>query len=96
MGVGHHLPLYHFLGRLGAQPVATASLLLAEGIAGVYDVATVPDVRKGGIGTAMMLHILHVARAQGYNHAWLQPSEMAYLFYEQLGFRVCGTCGIFG
>ena len=96
MGIRHQLPLYHFLGRLGEQPVATASLLLSEGIAGVYDVATVPIARKDGIGTAMMLHILQVAQAQGYHHAWLQPSEMAYRFYEQLGFHVCGACSIFG
>ena len=95
MGIGQP-PLDHFVARLGDQPVATASLLLAEGIAGVYDVATVPEARGGGIGRAMMLHILEAAREQGYHHAWLQPSEMAYPFYERMGFRVCGACGIFG
>jgi GNAT superfamily N-acetyltransferase len=96
MGFGDQLPLAHFLGRLGGQPVATASLLLAEGIAGIYDVSTVPGVRRAGVGAAMMQHALRAAREQGYQHAWLQPSEMAYPFYERLGFRSCGACGIFG
>jgi GNAT superfamily N-acetyltransferase len=92
----HHLRFYHYLGRLDGHPVATASLLLSEGIAGIYDVTTVPSARKRGVGTAMMLHILHMAQQQGYHHAWLQPSEMAYPFYERLGFQVCGVCSIYG
>jgi GNAT superfamily N-acetyltransferase len=97
MGAGsHHLGLYHYLGRLDGHPVATASLLLSEGIAGIYDVTTVPSVRKRGVGTAMLLHILHMAQQQGYDCAWLQTSAMAYPFYEQLGFQVCGFCSIYG
>lgn len=96
MGFGDQLPLEHFLGRLGDQPVATASLLLAEGVAGIYDVSTVPSARRAGVGAAMMQHVLLAARDQGYQHAWLQPSEMAYRFYERLGFRAVGACGIFG
>jgi GNAT superfamily N-acetyltransferase len=96
MGYGDQLPLAHFLGRLGGQPVATASLLLAEGIAGIYDVSTVPSARRAGVGAAMMQHVLRAARDQGYQHAWLQPSEMAYRFYERLGFKAIGACGIFG
>jgi GNAT superfamily N-acetyltransferase len=96
MGFGDQLPLDHFLGRLDGRPVATASLLLAEGIAGVYDVSTVPEARSSGIGSAMMQHVLQAARERGYQHTWLQPSEMAYRFYERMGFRVVGVSGIFG
>jgi GNAT superfamily N-acetyltransferase len=96
MGFGKQLPLDHFLGSLGGRPVATASLLLAEGIAGIYDVSTAPEARSGGVGTAMMQHVLQIARERGYQHAWLQPSEMAYRFYERMGFRVVGASGIFG
>src|SRR5262249_47395823 len=64
MGVGHGLPLYHLLGRLDGRPVATASLLLAAGIVGIFDVSTVPEARQRGIGTAMTVAALQAGRAE--------------------------------
>jgi GNAT superfamily N-acetyltransferase len=96
MGIGHGLPLYHLLGRLHGAPVATATVLLAGGIAGIYDVSTVPDARRRGIGTAMTMAALQAARVRGYEIAFLQPSEMGRSVYERLGFRVCCVCGVYG
>jgi ribosomal protein S18 acetylase RimI-like enzyme len=96
MGIGHGLPLYHLLGRLHGVPVATATVLLAGGIAGIYDVSAVPDARRRGIGTAMTLAALQVARTHEYEIAFLQPSAMGRSMYERLGFRVCGVCGVYG
>jgi GNAT superfamily N-acetyltransferase len=96
MGIAHTYPVYHFIGRLSDQPVATASVVFAAGIIGVYDVATVPFARNRGIGTAMTQHILQAARQAGYEIAFVQPSGMAYHVYERLGFRECGVCSVFG
>jgi len=96
MGIDHSYPVHHFLGRLSEQPVATASVVFAAGIIGVYDVATVPSARNRGIGTAITHHILQAARQTGYEIAFVQPSSMAYHVYERLGFRECGVCSVFG
>jgi GNAT superfamily N-acetyltransferase len=87
MGIGHGFPLHHFLGRLDGAPVATATLLLAGGIGGIYDVSTAPEARRRGIGTAMTLAALQDARRLGYEIAYLQPSAMGRPLYERIGFR---------
>ncbi|MGE3272120.1 MAG: GNAT family N-acetyltransferase, partial [Chloroflexota bacterium] len=96
IGIEHGRGLYHLLGRLDGVPVATASIMLAGGIAGIFDVSTVPRARRRGIGTAMTLAALTEARAYGYEIAFLQPSEMGEPIYYRLGFRVCCVCGIYG
>jgi GNAT superfamily N-acetyltransferase len=95
MGIDHGLPLHHILGRLNGAPVATASLLLAGGIAGIYDVSTVPEARRRGIGTAMTVTALQEARALGYEIAFLQPSAMGRPLYERIGFRQRCICSVY-
>ena len=96
MGLWPRLPTQYFLGRLNGEPVATASLLLAGGIAGIYDVSTVPEARQRGIGAVMTVAALQEARAEGFEIAFLQPSEMGEPLYHRLGFRVCCVCSIYG
>lgn len=96
MGIGHNLPFHHFLGRLDGAGVATATLLLAGGIAGIYDVSTVPEARRRGIGTAMTLAALREARRLGYEIAFLQPSAMGRPIYERIGFRQRCACPAYG
>lgn len=96
MGIGHGFPLCHYLGRLAGEPVATASLLPAGGIVGIYDVSTVPEARGRGIGTSMTLAALQVARTLGYGIAFLQPSAMGRPLYERIGFRQRCVCSVYG
>jgi len=85
-----HTPLSHFLGRLQGEPVATSSLLLLGGVAGVGGVATLPDRRGRGIGRAMTLAALRVGRAAGYRFGVLGASEMGVGLYRRIGF--CEVC----
>lgn len=96
MGLWPRVPMHYYLGRLDGEPVATASLLLAGGIAGVYDVATLPDRRRRGIGGAMTVAALQEARVLGFETAFLQPSDMGRPLYHRLGFRVSCVCSIYG
>jgi GNAT superfamily N-acetyltransferase len=96
MGLWPRIPMRYFLGRLDGVPVATASLLLAGGIAGIYDVSTVPAARRRGIGAVMTVAALQEARALSYETAFLQPSEMGEALYRRLGFRVSCVCGVYG
>lgn len=72
------------------QPVATSTLLLSSGVAGLYDVATLPAVRGRGYGTAVTLAPLLEAQERGYRVGVLQASPLGRPIYEKMGFRtVC-------
>jgi GNAT superfamily N-acetyltransferase len=77
----------YYLGRFQGEPVTVSVLLLCEGIAGIYNVATIPQMRRRGFGTAMTLVALREALALDYYIAVLQASEMGVQLYRDLGFQ---------
>ena len=58
-------------------------------VAGIYYVATIPTQRNKGFGTAMMKHLLSLAKGEGYVIATLQASHDGLFLYERLGFKQC-------
>lgn len=87
MGLEPRAPVRHYLGRLDGEAVATATLFLAAGVAGVYDVATVPAARRKGIGAVMTMRPLQDALAEGYRAGILHSSAAGLALYRRLGFR---------
>lgn len=90
MGLPDTSPVLHFLARYKGEPAATASIYLGAGVAGLYDVATMPEVRERGIGTALCARALQTVRNMGYRYAVLQSSKMGYRIYQRLGFQQIG------
>lgn len=80
-------PQRHFLGLYKGLPVGTSSLRVDKGVAGVYHVATIPDARGMGIGSAMTRVALDEAREVGYRHVVLQASQDVAEFYSKMGFK---------
>ncbi len=96
--LGQELALGRFelsTGWRNRKPVATAALFLAGGVAGVYCIATLPEARGQGIGTAMTRAACARARELGYRVAVLHASEMGFGIYQKIGFRAYGRIGLY-
>jgi GNAT superfamily N-acetyltransferase len=78
-------PWRHYLGSLDGEPVATTTVFLAAGVAGVYFVMTVPEARRRGIGAAITYGALRQSREVQY--AVLGASEAGKSVYAGLGFE---------
>jgi GNAT superfamily N-acetyltransferase len=85
-GFGPDAISLHYIGYLGDQPVTSSTLLVAGGIASVYDVSTPPAWRRQGFGGAITFAMLQEARRRGYDHAWIWSSLMGKSVYSKLGF----------
>ncbi len=83
-------PARYYLGYLEGVPVATSECFLAHGVAGIYNVATLTQARRRGIGTAITMAALKSARLEGYRTAVLQASAEGQDVYARLGFIPCG------
>lgn len=86
----------HYAIRAGGQVVATSSLHLGAGVAGLYNVATRADMRENGLGTAITLLTYREARNMGLGLGSLQTTyPNALRLYHRMGFEVYCKFGIY-
>jgi GNAT superfamily N-acetyltransferase len=76
-----------FLGLLNGRPASSSVLVLHEEAAAIYCVATVPEARGKGIGTAITRETLLAAKDEGHEVAVLEASAMGLPVYRRMGFR---------
>jgi GNAT superfamily N-acetyltransferase len=85
-GFGAEACSLHFVGYLDDQPVTSGTLLLAGGIAGLFDISTPPAFRRQGFGSAISWAMLNEAQMRGYRDAYVWSSRMGRNVYRSIGF----------
>src|SRR5579862_5927507 len=84
-------PYRNYLLSWRGETVATASTMLTGDVGGIYNVATLPHVRRRGLGALLTAHAARDARSRGASVAVLQSSEAGLRVYRALGFREHGS-----
>ncbi len=83
----------HVLAKLGGRPVATGRLLLdypPGEHAHIGRGAVLAELRRGGVGRAVMTALQDEARRRGFAGITLAAQLQALAFYERLGYAVRG------
>lgn len=75
-----------FIGYEGNHPVATSCLFLTD-VAGIYDIATRPEKRNLGYGSAMFYRALIESKKIGLTKSVLQASPEGLNIYKKFGFK---------
>jgi ribosomal protein S18 acetylase RimI-like enzyme len=86
----------HYLLRVNGQVVATSSLHLGAGVAGLYNIATRQEYRQQGLGSAITLLTFEQARQMGFTLGTLQTTyPNALRLYHRMGFEVYCKIGVY-
>jgi N-acetylglutamate synthase len=83
------LPSFFPLLRQGKTPSCCARVTLDGGLAGVFELATIPPARREGLARQILFESLEAAGARGARTAWLQVwavNHAAIALYRSLGF----------
>lgn len=75
-----------FIGYEGAAPIATSCLFLTD-VSGIYDIATRPEKRNLGYGSAMFYRALIESKKMGLRKSVLQASPDGLNIYKRFGFK---------
>lgn len=85
----------HIIGYHQGRPAAIGSILFSDGIAGLYDIATLESERGNGLGTKLTNHLLSTAKEEGAAYCTLQASPEAENIYRKLGFNTIDMLKVF-
>jgi ribosomal protein S18 acetylase RimI-like enzyme len=85
-GFADDAPLVNYVAALDGEPVAVAALFDSAGVAGIYNVATVPEARGRGYGRAVTAEAIAEGVRRGLRIAALGSSPLGFPVYRRLGF----------
>ena len=78
-----------YVGFVNGEPIATAAVVAASGVLGIYNVATLPGWQRRGYGEAVMRAALEDTRRQHPVERTILQSTMQGLgLYLRLGYRM--------
>lgn len=76
-----------YLASVDGDPVAISRLFGFAGVAGIWNVATLPEARGHGYGSMMTLTVAQAGLALGYHYGVLLASPIGVGLYRRLGFE---------
>lgn len=80
------------LAHRDGHPAGVGSGFITGETLGIYNIATLPEDRGHGVGTAITSALMREGRNRGCTHAILHTSLMGRPVYEMLGFEeACST-----
>lgn len=84
-----------FVGRLDGRAVGYSLSIRSTEAGGVYNVGTLPEGRRRGVGTALTWAAVAAGHRAGLDCVVLQSSVMAVSMYEAMGFRTVVDYAVF-
>lgn len=85
-----------YVGYVDNEPVSTAAIVIGGGVAGVYNVATLPGHQRRGYGEAVMREALAGTQQKpGGAPVILQSTPAGFRLYERMGFRTVTTVAVY-
>jgi len=78
--------LMFFIGYEGVNPLSLVSLYFDEGLASIFDVIVLPEVRGRGLGKFMTQRAMLEAKEKGFDMCILTATNDAKYLYQKLGF----------
>jgi ribosomal protein S18 acetylase RimI-like enzyme len=85
----HRQQFRTFLATVDGEPAAASAVLISDHVAGIYDVGTLPQYRRRGLGRLVSLAALHRGREAGCDLGALESSREGEAVYKSLGFEEC-------
>ncbi len=83
-----------FLATLDGTPAATSLAFVDDGVVGIYNVATLAQFRRRGLGRAATIAAMGEGSRLGAGGAVLVSSPMGHAVYEALGFAEIGIATV--
>ena len=84
-----------YLGIYEGRAVATGTMFVGQETVGIYDIVTLAEYRRRGIGSAMFAHLLQAAQLCQRRYATLQASPDGLGIYKRAGFTAVGNVHVF-
>ena len=78
-----------FLASVDGVPQRASALLVSDDVAGIYNVGTLPEYRRRGLGTLVSVAALETGLQRGCTIGALQASQQAVGVYRAIGFEEC-------
>lgn len=80
--------IINYLASMNNKVVGIGSFIFSRGYGGIYNVATIPEYRKKGVGTAISKKIIDNSIKHNIKVLFLQTEKGSYVeqFYNKLGF----------
>lgn len=80
--------LKHFVAYLDNQVAGAATLFLTNDAVMLHNLATREIFRNRGVGKALAIHRMMLAKKLGFKHCFLDASDAGYQVHKKLGFQV--------